>query len=140
MATDRRARPAIALRRSIPSIVAWLLVCAGTLTTLVPFWWMISTALQTPAGVFSQPPEWFPEEPQWNNLAKATQVVPFWRGMGNTLLLTVPPLVGGLLMSALAGYAFARLRFPGREGLFASLLATLMIPGAVTMVPLFVLF
>src|SRR5207302_720347 len=99
-----------------------------------------STSLQTPAGVFRQQPEWFPAHPRWENLWRVTTVVPFWHGLRNTLLLTVPPLVAGLLMSALAGYSFARLRFPGRETLFGVLLATLMIPGAVTLVPLFVLF
>jgi multiple sugar transport system permease protein len=125
------------------SIAAWapaLLVVLGAAATLLPFWWMVATALQTPAGVFRQPPEWFPEQPRWGNFWTVTTVVPFWRGLRNTLLLTVPPLAVGLFSSALAGYAFARLRFPGREALFGALLATLMIPGAVTMVPLFVLF
>jgi len=121
-------------------LLAGALVLVGAISTLVPFWWMLATSLETTAGVFAQPPRWFPPHPQWENYVKVTTVVPFWRGLGNTLLLTVPPLVVGLLVSALAAYAFARLRFPGREVLFGSLLATLMIPGAVTMIPLFVLF
>jgi multiple sugar transport system permease protein len=121
-------------------LLAGALVLLGAVSTLVPFWWMLATSLETTAGVFAQPPHWFPIHPQWDNYVKVTTVVPFWRGLGNTLLLTVPPLVVGLLVSALAAYAFARLRFPGREALFGALLATLMIPGAVTMIPLFVLF
>jgi multiple sugar transport system permease protein len=121
-------------------LLAGALVLVGAVSTLVPFWWMLTTSLETTAGVFAQPPRWLPPDPQWQNYVKVTTVVPFWRGLGNTLLLTVPPLVIGLLVSALAAYAFARLRFPGREALFGALLATLMIPGAVTMVPLFVLF
>jgi len=121
-------------------LLAGALVLVGAISTLVPFWWMLATSLETTAGVFAQPPRWFPPHPQWENYVKVTTVVPFWRGLGNTLLLTVPPLVVGLLVSALAAYAFARLRFPGREVLFGALLATLMIPGAVTMIPLFVLF
>ena len=127
-------------RMSPGRFLARVLVFAGAATTLLPFWWMTVTALQTPGGVFAQPPEWFPSDPQWGNLWRVTVVVPFWRGLANTLLLTLPPLVVGLLMSALAAFAFARLRFPGREALFGALLATLMIPAAVTMVPLFVLF
>lgn len=118
----------------------WMLVVLGAASTLLPFWWMVSTALQTPGGVFSQPPEWFPHHPRWENFRMVTVVVPFWRGLANTLLLTLPPLALGLLASALAAYAFARLRFPGREALFGALLATMMIPGAVTMVPQFILF
>ncbi|MFN3653066.1 MAG: carbohydrate ABC transporter permease [Armatimonadota bacterium] len=127
-------------RPSPGSIAARALVLLGAFGTLLPFWWMVSTALQSPAGVFQQPPEWFPEDPRWSNFVRVTQVVPFWRGLLNTLILTVPPLVGGLLASALAAYAFARLRFPGRDGLFGALLATMMIPGAVTLIPLFVFF
>jgi multiple sugar transport system permease protein len=132
----RHRQPATRIARFVP----FLLVCVGALAALLPFWWMIVTALQTPAGVFEQPPPWFPVEPQWSNFLTVTQVVPFWRATLNTLILTVPPLVVGLLASALAAYAFARLRFPGREVLFGTLLATLMIPAAVTMVPVFILF
>src|SRR5438552_3676931 len=77
------------------------LVIAGAVATLVPFWWMVVTALQSPAGAFAQPPQWVPRPPHWENFWKATSVVPFWRGVGNTLLLTVVPLVAGLLASAL---------------------------------------
>ncbi len=112
----------------------------GAVVMLLPFGWMLSTALQTPAEVFSQPPRWLPRAPQWGNFVQATTVVPFWQGVLNTLLITLPGLIGGLFASALAAYAFARLRFPGREMLFGTLLVTLMIPAAVTMVPLFVLF
>src|SRR5947209_10717242 len=118
----------------------FVLVSIGALTTLLPFYWMVSTALQTPGGVFSSPPHWIPPNPQWGNFSRVTTVVPFWRGLLNTLVIVLPPLVIGLLVCALAAYAFARLRFPGRETLFGILLATLMIPGAVTLVPTFVLF
>jgi multiple sugar transport system permease protein len=121
----------------------WLargLVVVGAAGMLLPFFWMVSTALQTPAGVFTHPPEWIPADPQWGNFARVTQVVPFWRGLANTLILTLPPLVVGLLASAMAAFAFARLRFPGRDLLFGALLTTLMIPAAVTMVPTFILF
>ena len=140
-ALPREAGPASG--RAFELIAAGLgrvLVILGAVAILLPFWWMFSPALQTPAGVYSHPPQWFPANPQWENFRQATTVVPFWRGLRNTLILTIPPLAVGLLASALAAYAFARLRFPGREALFGALLATLMIPGAVTMVPLFVLF
>lgn len=116
------------------------LIAVGAISTIIPFWWMVKTSLETTAGVFIQPPRWLPPQPQWENFVRVTTVVPFWRGLGNTLLLTLPPLIIGLLVSALAGYAFARLRFPGREALFGALLVTLMIPGAATMVPMFILF
>lgn len=138
MAETTPARVAATAR--IAGAVGPALVVVGAGAMLLPFWWMVATSLQTPAGVFAQPPQWFPAHPRWDNLWRVTTVVPFWRGLVNTLFLTVVPLFAGLLTSALAAYAFARLRFPGREWLFGALLASLMIPGAVTMVPLFVLF
>jgi multiple sugar transport system permease protein len=118
----------------------FVLVAIGALTTMLPFYWMVVTALQTPGAVFSSPPRWVPAEPQWHNFQQATMVVPFWRGLLNTLIIVIPPLVIGLMVCAMAAFSFARLRFPGREKLFGALLATLMIPGAVTLVPTFVLF
>ncbi|MBI3912564.1 MAG: carbohydrate ABC transporter permease [Armatimonadetes bacterium] len=118
----------------------FLALALGAAATALPFWWMVSTSLQRPAEVYDWPPHWWPPAPQWENYARVMRVVPFGRAVLNTLILIVPPLGVGLLASALAGYAFARLRFPGREALFGLLLATLMIPGAVTLVPLFILF
>jgi arabinooligosaccharide transport system permease protein len=115
-------------------------VLAGALLTLAPFAWMVLTSLKRSDEVFRVPIAALPEHPLWSNYARAVTVVPFSRGVGNTLILVLPPLVVGLLATALAAYAFARLRFPGRELLFGILMGTMMIPGAVTMVPLFILF
>jgi arabinooligosaccharide transport system permease protein len=113
---------------------------AGALLTLAPFAWMVSTSLKTSAEVFQVPLVVWPARPLWSNYLRAVTVVPFGRGLLNTLFLVLPPLAVGLFLSALAAYAFARLRFPGREPLFAIVLGSMMIPGVVTMVPLFLLF
>lgn len=132
------------LHARLPALLGGLLrlgfVLAGALLTLAPFAWMVLTSLKSSAEVFQVPLVVWPVRPLWSNYRLAVTVVPFGRGLLNTLVLVLPPLVVGLFLTALAAYAFARLRFPGREPLFAVLLGSMMIPGVVTMVPLFLLF
>jgi multiple sugar transport system permease protein len=146
--TSRREAPpsrwlTAARRRAGGAVVRlglYAFVSAGAVVMLVPFAWMVLTSLKRSDEVFRLPVTALPDHPVWSNYVRAVTVVPFARGLVNTLILVLPPLAIGLFVTALAAYAFARLRFPGREALFALLLGTMMIPGAVTMVPLFVLF
>jgi len=126
--------------RVLGHVTLYALVLAGAALTLAPFAWMVLTSLKASEEVFRFPIVFLPDEPRWSNYLRAVTVVPFWRGLLNTLLLVLPALVVGLFASALAAYAFARLRFPGRDLLFGVLLGSMMVPAAVTMVPLFVLF
>jgi multiple sugar transport system permease protein len=89
--------------------------------------------------LFTVPPTWLPHPLQWDTYAKAMSAGNFGRYAMNSLLLGVANLVTNVLLSALAGYAFARLRFPGRNLLFILVLATLMVPYQVTIIPLFVI-
>ena len=118
-------------------------IILGTVTMLAPFLWMISTSLKLPGDVFSyQKPwwyDWVPTSFVWQNYVKAFHVVPFARFYLNSILVVVLTTIGQVTTSAFAAYAFARLRFPGRDRLFFAYLATMMIPGAVTMIPVFIL-
>lgn len=78
--------------------------------------------------------------PEWKNYKEVIETVPFFRGVANTLIITLVGLFGGLFTTSLSAYAFAKLRFPGRDALFYVILGTMMIPGVVTMLPTFVLF
>jgi multiple sugar transport system permease protein len=78
--------------------------------------------------------------PEWENYKTVVTTVPFAQGVVNTLIVTMVGLIGGLFTTSLSAYAFAKLRFPGRESLFYLLLGTMMIPGVVTMLPTFILF
>lgn len=78
--------------------------------------------------------------PAWENYKTVIESVPFFRGVANTLIITLTGLIVGLFTTSLSAYAFAKLRFPGRETMFYALLGTMMIPGVVTMLPTFVLF
>ncbi len=115
----------------------------GALTMLAPFLWMIATSLKMPGEVFSyQKPwwyDWVPTSFVWQNYVKAWRIVPFARFYLNSIIVVVLTTLGQVTTSAFAAYAFARLRFPGRDKIFFAYLATMMIPGAVTMIPVFIL-
>ena len=122
------------------SVLLYALLLALSAAFLAPFVWMLSVSVQDIRGVFAQPFQWLPERPQWENYSQITSLLPFWRYAANTVLVTVLVLAGTLLSSSLVAYGFSRLRFRGRETLFAVCLATMMLPGQVTMIPLYMLF
>jgi ABC-type glycerol-3-phosphate transport system permease component len=125
-----------ALRRS----VATLLLVIGAVVFLVPFLWMLSSSLKPDYQIFAIPPQWLPNSPRWANYSEALTYVPFGRYALNTLAITLITIVGHLFSCTLVAYGFARLRAPGRDALFLVVLATMMLPYPVTMVPLYVLF
>jgi multiple sugar transport system permease protein len=106
---------------------------------LLPFAWMLSTSLKLPPDIFTYPPVWIPSPIAWQNYVKTVTVMPFGRFYLNSLIVTTGVTLLQLLTSSLAAFAFARLRFPGRNALFLLYLATLMIPFQVTMIPNFIL-
>ena len=110
-------------------------------STLVPFLWMFSTSIMTVAEVYSFPPKFIPEKPQWGNYAEAllNSGLPFGRFFLNTVIMAAGVITGRLLIISLAAYAFARIRFPGRDQVFILFIATMMIPEAVTLIPSFLI-
>ncbi|MCX7018581.1 MAG: carbohydrate ABC transporter permease [bacterium] len=111
----------------------------GAMTMIAPLLWMISTSLKQPSEVFTAPPHLLPGHWMWSNYARAWNSIPFGRFYCNSVLVTLCVVAGQCLVSAMAGYAFARLNFRGRDKIFFCYLATLMVPGAVTMIPLFII-
>jgi multiple sugar transport system permease protein len=111
----------------------------GALAMLLPFVWMVSTSLKPPEQLFTVPPTWIPRPLQFDTYLKAMSAGNFGRYAFNSLLLAAANMLTNVLLSGLAGYAFARLRFPGRNVLFVLVLATLMVPYQVTIIPLFVI-
>ena len=107
---------------------------------LTPFYWMFATALKSDAQLFALPPVWIPNPPQLENFIRVFQEVPFGRFIINSVWLVIWNVAGQIFATAFVAYGFARLRFPGRNGLFMILLATLMVPKQVTLVPQFILF
>src|SRR5207248_3925295 len=118
-------------------LVSHVVLIAGAVAMLLPFVWMISTSLKPADQLFTVPPTWVPHPLLWDTYSKAMGAGNFGRYAMNSLFLGVANLATNVLLSALAGYAFARLRFPGRNLLFLLVLATRMVPYQVTIIPLF---
>jgi len=116
-----------------------LLLIAGSVLMLVPFAWMLSTSLKQPGDVFIYPPQWIPQPVQWENYRETVTVMPFGRFYLNSIIQAVAVTALQLLTASLAAFAFARLRFRGRDLLFLLYLATMMIPFPVTMIPNFII-
>jgi ABC-type glycerol-3-phosphate transport system permease component len=116
-----------------------VLVALGALFS-TPVGWMLSSSLHTLPEVFAQPYQWLPDPPQWQNYVRAVTILPVPRFLWNTIVITAPVMVATALSSALVAYGFARFRFPGRDMLFSLCLATMMLPGQVTMIPLYIVF
>ena len=138
---DSRVGSNIKFRRRIRLWVSYVLLTAGAATMIIPFLWMLSTALKESADVFTFPPQWIPDPVKWENFSEAWNAlpVPFSRFYFNSVFVSFTVTLGQILTSSLAAFAFARLRFPGRDKIFFLYLSTLMIPGVVTMIPNFIL-
>jgi multiple sugar transport system permease protein len=136
VATSRRAanRPAPLAH----ALIHVALLAAGALV-LFPFLWMVSTSLKTLDQAVQFPPAAIPSSPQFGNYATAFGAAPFGRYFLNTVFVAVTTTSLSLLFSSTAAFAFARMRFPGRGPLFLMLIATLMVPFEVQMIPDFVL-
>ena len=133
-----------ASRKVGPSlVVAYIVLAAGALTMLLPFLWMLSSSLKTTEAIFVQPKNWIqmfiPTMFEWVNYTRAFQIVPFARFFLNSIIVAAAVTIGQVITSSLAAYSFSRLTFPGRDKLFFAYLATMMIPGSVTLIPVFVL-
>lgn len=120
--------------------ISYLTLVFLSLVFITPLLWMISSSLHSLEGVFAVPFEWIPPKLHWENYLDATRLLPFPRYFFNTVVITAMVIVGTVFSSSLVAYGFARLRFRGRNKLFALCLATMMLPGQVTMIPLYVFF
>jgi multiple sugar transport system permease protein len=116
----------------------WLLLAAGGAAMLFPFAWMVSTSLKPDLGIFATPPQLIPHPFKPGNYSRVVHVFPVWRFLINSSIVAVISTTLQVATSAMAAYAFARMRFRGSNLLFLLYLATLMVPFQVTIVPLFI--
>lgn len=119
------------------SLLKYTLLIAGAIAMVFPFLWMIDASLMTSSEIQSRPPVWFPASPQFSNFPKLLDVLPFWRLYLNSIIITAGTVFGVLATSSLAGFAFAKYQFPGRNVLFYIILSTMMVPFFVTLIPVF---
>lgn len=127
------------MRRSGSGVLPLVGAIAVALVMVVPFLWMLSTALMGEFEVLQYPPPLVPETPQWGNFPAALATLPFGRFFGTSILVAVITVITQVITGALGGYALARFRFAGQRTTFALYLGALMVPGIVLLIPRFLL-
>src|SRR5262245_41249496 len=121
-------------------IVSTILVLIGLVVILFPLVWMLSTSLKTKAEVAKFPPVWIPNIPQWDNYRQAlTGANPFGRYFVNSMFYASSVMIAEAVSCAFIAYGFARLRAPGKNALFLLVLATMMLPSWVTLIPQYIM-
>ena len=135
----RKAKEAVYLGPGEIAISTLILIVLS-LVFIVPFIWMTLSSLKVPAELFVVPMQWFPKKPQWHNYVRIFTEFPFLQDFRTTMVLVVVNVIGAVLSNTLIAYGFAKIEWKGREALFYVVLATLILPFQVVMIPLFILF
>jgi len=120
--------------------LALLILVVAAVAFLFPLVWMLSTALKDESEVFAIPLVWVPAVLRWGNFPESLTYFPFSLYLRNTLIITLPSILGNIVSSALVAYGFSRVQWPGRNATFTLVLATLLIPTWTTLIPVYVLF
>ncbi len=126
--------------RWIKSFIVYFCLTLGAAVVVVPLFWMVSTSLKGPDALFTYPPQWIPDPIHWENYIEAGKVLPFGRFLVNTVFITVLAMLAELFTTSIVAYGFARYDFKGRDQIFFVLLATMMLPGVVTLIPGFLIW
>ena len=121
-------------------VLLYIVLILIAVIMVVPFLWMLSTSLKTQYDAVKIPPVWIPDPPQWENYVKLFTEQPMFQFMLNTIKIVFFVVLGQLFFSSLAAYSFARISFKGRNVVFFFYIATLMVPGQVTMIPTYLMF
>jgi len=123
-------------------MVVFLVLAAGSLLLLSPVWWMFATSVKSMEEIMAYPPTFWPNEFHFDNYVKAwtNPAAHFTRWLGNTAFITLFVVIGNVIANSFIAYGFAKIDFRGRHTLFSIVLATMMIPGFVTMIPQYILF
>ncbi|MFJ4108853.1 carbohydrate ABC transporter permease [Oerskovia enterophila] len=111
----------------------------GLLLTLMPFIWMLLGSFKTQGELLQRPITWWPESPTLENYEKWLSQLNYGQFFMNSIVVAVAVVLGNIIFCSMVGYALAKMRFPGKKVLFALVMLTLMVPGVVTLVPMFVL-
>lgn len=136
---QRSGATAAAVMKVLRRVPGMVLLVIAALLVLAPLVWAVSTSLRVPSQSFNEPPLWIPRPAVWSNYTAVFQQIPFGQLFLNSVVVTGLIVVGQVITSTLAGYAFARLQFPGKGAIFGAILATLMVPLQATIIPVFVL-
>lgn len=126
--------------RRIKNTILHIVLILSSFGFVFPFLWMLFTALKTPQELLQGTEVFFPADPQWENFVKAIQAIPFLLYLKNSLIIVTLVMIGTLFSATTAAYAFAKLRWRGRDKWFIVMLATMMIPIQVILIPTYILY
>lgn len=124
----------------IADIVSLVLVIVMALIVMLPIWWIFRSSLMTNTELFQWPPTFLPPNWLFSNYKAALEYFPFWSYFKNTMTIIIPSVLGGTFTATLGGYAFARLRFPGKKFLFSLCVGSMLLPTMVTLIPLYIMW
>ena len=127
------------MAKGLRAITRYLLLLAVAALMVGPFLWMLSTSLMGREEIFQYPPRWIPDQVDLKNYRAIMEVLPLGKMLLNSFTIAVSATIGQLVSCTLAAYAFARMKFRGKNGIYFLLLATMMIPAQVTMIPVFLI-
>lgn len=145
LASDREVVAAGDTGRRKPGSIGWriltyVVLILVSLLMLFPFLWLVSSSLKSQLEIFNYPPNWIPDPPIWQNYVDAMTFRPFPTYLKNSLVIASLNVLAVVLTSSLCAYGFARIRFKGRDFWFGIVIATLLLPSIVTLVPQFIIF
>ena len=121
-------------------LLIWLLLFGFALLFLLPFFFLFTGSFKTSSELFTVPFRWFPKKWSLNNYRAVFTKIPFFRYLRNTLIIVFFNIIGALVSNSLIAYGFARLRWPGRDKIFLIVIATMILPYQVTLIPVYIMF
>jgi len=124
----------------LKSVLPYALLILLSIVFLFPFLWLVMTSLKTPEEILKFPPTIFPEKVQWSNYQAAVEAIPFTKYMMNTFLICILNIIGQLLSAPLVAYSISRIPWKGRKIIFTIVVATMVLPAQVQMIPQYIIF
>jgi multiple sugar transport system permease protein len=124
-------------RFTFKRIILYAVLVGSSIVMIIPFYWSLVTSLKLEKFVFTSPPQWIPNPLVWVNYIHVLTKMPFMRYFANSVFVAVVVTLGHVFFDTLAAYAFAKLRFPGRDKIFFVMLLALMVPFQVNLIPLY---
>jgi multiple sugar transport system permease protein len=134
-----RRRPRSEKRVTPGRALTYTVLVVGLIVWVLPFAWMLLGSVKTQREILQRPPTWWPQEFTWDNFGAWFGQLNFGQFFGNSILVALFTVAGNLVFCSMVGYALAKMDFPGKKALFLVVMVTLMVPGVVTFVPLFVM-
>ena len=127
-------------KKIISKILIYFALILGVLFCLVPLYWMIRSSLMNTVEVFMMPPRWIPSKFMWENYQEVFDTLPFGKYFLNSFIVTGGCVVGTMLTSSICAYGLARIKWRGRNVVFACIISSMMLPVAVTLIPTFLMW